>query len=101
MAVMAEVNRGVEEAERPDVGQDISEKNLRGMLRYDTGMNLELSDKYERMDKCFRDKVQKTHFDIINLMEMYQMFKINPTSHEVKNKPIARLVMRDQTLFPK
>lgn len=68
---------------------------MRGILRYDCGMTLELSDKFERMDKCFRDKVQKTHFDVLNLMELYTMYKINPKAPEIRNKVISKIIMKE------
>ena len=52
-------------------------------------MTLELSD------KCFRDKVQKTHFDVLNLMELYTMYKINPKAPEIRNKVISKIIMKE------
>jgi hypothetical protein len=57
---------------------------MKGLMRYDTGMTLELSDKYESLDRSFKEKVPKTHYDIINLMELYENYKKNPISEEMR-----------------
>ena len=71
--------------------------SLKGVIRYDQGMTLSLSDHYETMDRKFREKVPKTHYDIVRLMELFEMFKKNPMGSEMKNKVINNLILKNDT----
>ena len=60
-------------------------------------MTIELSDHYETMERCFREKVPKTHHDIVRLMELYEIFQKNPMNSEMKHKIISKLILKDKT----
>ena len=65
------------------------------------GLTLELSEKYEKMDKCFKDKVKKTHAKIVHLIEIYEMMKNNPVAKQGDDRLMARILFGDENHFDK
>ena len=59
--------------------EEFAQADLRGEFKPGgKPLSIEESDEYEMMEKCFRDKVPKTHVDVRRLMDMYKLYKCNP-----------------------
>jgi len=62
-------------------------------------LTLEQSDKWEQMDKCFREQVHKQHANVVNLMELYEMHKENPMNLDSNERIMFKLLQNKSTMF--